>query len=202
MGLVAVLLWSAVIGLPVLLFHLNSVGMDFGEHFHSAVLFVASQALVFYLAARPRRTTAKAVPAIPQISTPFATIGPQQVWDAELVPEKSSRSIFELASRPESFPTTVSEQLPSHRCTTKVIICNYLASSHARLVYLEPGGIQHTLAPGRELAVTATADGQYPTIRVVESDRATQVYLEGVGIKVSVTENSIRAAAPLPAETG
>ena len=47
LGLVAVLLWSGIIGIPVLVFHLNSVGLDVGEHLHSAVMFIASQALDF-----------------------------------------------------------------------------------------------------------------------------------------------------------
>ncbi len=53
-GVVAVTIWSGLVGLPLVQFHILYRSFTFGEHLHAAILFVASQGLVYWLAARPR----------------------------------------------------------------------------------------------------------------------------------------------------
>ena len=72
-------------------------------------------------------------------------------------------------------------------CTTKLIIANYLGSSRSRVVYVEPGGTNCTLLPGQELEVTAASRGAMPAFRIVESDIATQIYVDGAMVTVTVT---------------
>lgn len=185
LGLVAVLLWSAVVGLPVLLFHLNNQGMDFGERLHAVFMFVASQVLVYWLAARPTKNTpATAVSLNSQIATPFVTIPARyQVWDAELVEKKSTDSTSASVSNTDSAKVNTADS--PGQCTAKLIVTNYLGSSQSRIVYVEPGGTQRSLLPGQELEVTATAQGLVPSFRIVESEIATQVYVDGASVAVA-----------------
>jgi hypothetical protein len=163
LGIAVVLLWTGVIGFPVLVFHSASVGLQFGEHLHAAILFIASQVLVFWLAARTTRFAPR--PRSERRVTPAST--PQLVWNAELVePEAESR----LAADTES----ASDQLPA-----PLTIGNYLASSQVRLVMVEPGGFRQSLLPGQSLNVFVQDAAGPVRYRIVESDSATQVFVEG-----------------------
>jgi hypothetical protein len=168
----AVFVWSALIGIPVLLFHLSNMSLDVGQHLHAAVMFVASQFLVFWLAARSQPKTRPKPPPrhpIPKLTSPFAASEPE-IWNAEIVPTAAAAS---------------SE--PRHGLA-KLIIGNYVASSRPRIVYIEPGGIQRTLQPGLELQIIANSQDSLPTIHIVESDLATQVYVEGIQTSIQVSE--------------
>jgi hypothetical protein len=183
-GLIAVLLWSFFIGFPVLAFHVNSMGLDPGQHVHAAVLFVSSQVLVFWLAARPSRKlhpSSRAVfRAAPNVVRPVANPAArdQQVWEAELVSQFEGSSSQGNGSAPQ----------PSADVrVTRMIVANYLGSSRARVVYVEPGGTHCSLLPGQELEIKAASRGALPAFRIVESDLATQVYVDGVDVTVTVT---------------
>lgn len=168
----AVFVWSALIGIPVLLFHVGNIGLDFGQHVHAFVLFAASQVLVFWLAARWQPKARPKPPPrhpIPKLTNPFATSEPE-IWNAEIVPTA-------LTSHPQP-----------GACSAKLIVGNYVASSRTRIVYLEPGGKQRTLQPGQELQIIANTQDSIPTIRIVESDLATQVYFEGIETSIRLTE--------------
>jgi hypothetical protein len=184
LGIVAVAWWSVVIGFPVLLFHLRVRGLVPGEHIHAAILFFASQGLVFWIVARPRpkrnkpatvgaatgrRDVRRPSEAVPELSTALeghrTTADP--VWDAEVVPADASQS----SSDPPMAKT--------NGLVTRVLIGNYLGSSRSRRVTIEPGGENYTLLPGQNLEVTATGQTAAPSFRIVESDLATQLFIEG-----------------------
>jgi positive regulator of sigma E activity len=58
-GLLACLLWTGLVGVPVLWHHANNRQLTGGEHVHSAVLFALSQAMVYWLARRWQRRIAE-----------------------------------------------------------------------------------------------------------------------------------------------
>ncbi len=195
-GLVAVLIWSVLVGFPALVFHLNDAVLGIGEHLHAAAMFVVSQLLVYWLAARPSRSTRRAaLNPIPQSVGPVAAAGlpKPQVWDAELVTTDKNA---------ESASTTLSSAASPDGCTTRLIIGNYLGSSRSRVVYIEPGGTNHTLLPGQEIEITATSQGMLPSFRIVESDIATQVYVDGIAIAVAVTQDGVPIPRAAPAGQG
>ena len=175
LGLAALLVWSLFIGFPVLVFHLRAPGLVIGEHIHSAILFVASQLLVFWLTARPSTRKEKAVVKQRANSVGFPFKQPPQptLWQAELA----------IAQNPES-PESSSPFAEDR--SVKVTIANYIGSSHPRRVSIEPGGEEHTLLPGQELEVIATGHVSTPSFRIVESDLVTQISVVGIKCTVSV----------------
>ena len=75
LGTIACLFWTIIVGIPVLGYHMSSMRLNFGDHLHSVILFVASECLVFWLVARPAPTNETIFNAeiIPddEILTPF-----------------------------------------------------------------------------------------------------------------------------------
>jgi hypothetical protein len=67
-GTIACLLWTGIVGIPVLQYHRTSMGLNFGDHLHSVILFLTSECLVFWLVARP----------VPSMET---------IFNAELIPD-------------------------------------------------------------------------------------------------------------------
>jgi hypothetical protein len=182
-GILATFLWSLVIGGPVLLFHLRHVGMDALDHAHAFVLFVASQVLVFWWAARPGRTTTRTtlVGKLLSLTKRDEVPSAYRVWEAEVVPDTARSRSWETASafappppRPQASGFVV-----------QLTVGNYLGSSHVRQVQIEPGGGRVTLQPGQELSISARGIDQPPRIRCVESDLATQVYFDGIALDVT-----------------
>jgi hypothetical protein len=84
-GLSACLLWTTLVGLPLGLFHLGQIS-DYGgiliDQVHATVLFVAAEALIFWLFARP-------VPLHKQAFAAGQRCAAEEVFTAELVPEKN-----------------------------------------------------------------------------------------------------------------
>ncbi len=186
LGLAAVFLWSLVIGFPVLLFHLQSPGLMPGEHLHAAILFGASQVLVFWMVARPQPPSKKkrlaqpareVAPAMMPLSAPQ---GPEVVWEAELVSPVTSENPAPLAAVPAI-----------QGLIARISIGNYMGSSRPRQIMIEPGEARHTLLPGQILDVTATGRRVAPTFRIVESDLATQIAVEGETSEVKVVKSDL-----------
>lgn len=168
-GLAVVILWTGMIGIPVFLFHISRNGMTVGEHLHSAVLFLASQGLVFWLVARPSSSTSytAALPPEPVGSAVTLPTPEPHVWPAEVVTVEQTDSLFGSGTPDPGCPVV------------QVTLANYIGSSRTRVIYLDPDGRQVMLRAGHEMVVTAAGRHSPPTIRVVESDLATQVCIMG-----------------------
>ena len=190
-GVAAVLVWSAVVGVPILAYHVRGYGLFFGDHLHAALLFVTSQFLVFYLAARPGRKRRPEPVAVGR-PIPAKPVEPE-IWNAELAPSPDYLV-------PASEQVIAKSQPAGAICISKVVISNYLGSSHPRIVYVEPGGAHYKLLPGQELEIIATTIGFPATFRVVESDLATQVHMLGSGITVSASLNQRRLIRECPTQ--
>lgn len=168
-GLAVVILWTVIVGFPILVFHITRSSLTIGEHLHSTVLFLASQGLVFWLVARPPTApppTASSRSKADSPTPPLPTISPQ-VWEAEVVNPRTSNLLFGSGS-------------PGSECpTVEVFLSNYIGSSKARIIYLDPSGRQFTLLAGQELHVQAAGQYSPPVVRVIESDLATQLCISG-----------------------
>jgi hypothetical protein len=186
LGLVGVIVWSVVIGLPLFLFHLTGDGLLVGDRIHAAVLFIASYGLVFWLAAQPRQTRRIVPPKkLPPVKTTLPTAPVVQVFDAELVAE----------NRPPENPLREENPVREENPTGQSLVLkvqNYFGSSRSRRVSLDPGDRSYTLLPGQELEITARAFASLPKFRVIESDQGTLVCVEGADVEVEVV---VRPAA-------
>lgn len=173
-GLAALLIWSIFIGVPVLMFHTRAPALLPGDHLHAAVMFIASQVLVFWLSARPstikkKTVEVRSVATVPSVAAHAAAQSP---WQAELVIPK-----------PNSTPSTSAARIES--LTVRVSIANYIGSGRPRRVSIEPGDELHMLLPGQELEITATGETVAPSFRIIESDLATQITVVAIGCSVS-----------------
>jgi hypothetical protein len=171
---------------------MNSYRMYVGDHVHAFILFVASEGLVFWLAARPVIQKPKRSTPMRKESLSKVASQSQELWLAELAPEYSAAN---ATSSESPFIATTKPVASNGRSAARLIVANYFGSSRSRIVSIEPGGIQRTLLPGQELHVTATAEDLAPRFRIVESDLATQVYVEGIGIQIETEAHAAKIEA-------
>ena len=171
-GLAALLIWSVLVGLPVVTFHVRGVGLMPGEHLHAAILFVASQLLVFWVVARPKPRSVNRVRPRAAKSFPSAR-SEHRIWQAELASVEVATESPALEGVVKGF-------------AAKVCVDNYVGSSKSRRVSIDPEGSNYILLPGNGLEVTAVGQTETPSFRIVESDLATQVFVLGLTSRISV----------------
>lgn len=178
LGVIAVVIWTAVVGFPVLAFHVSAAGVSGGERLHAAVLFVVSQVAVFWLVGRPRSysqdNTLSRTPAVassPVVSS-LASGGPTETAAPAAVEEIR---LAELVDPAGAEPPIAGDSARDGSWSVSLTITNYLASSRTRIVTVEPGRTTHSLRPHQSLTITAIGESRVPILHLLESDGATQV---------------------------
>jgi hypothetical protein len=72
-GAIACVLWSAIVGWPVLSIHLYGGTLGPGDHVHAGILFIASNLLLFWLFGRSRSSVVSARSSRKSIADSAAT---------------------------------------------------------------------------------------------------------------------------------